>query len=568
MKITVEALGDLMDYERITGVHPLDSPKMEKGDIPKFIQCPAFVRAQQRAERSMERYETRVTQLKERLQESSAQIDSLDKDLEQWSSRLGQGVGWIDRQGDDAEKFNRNVARHNDAVDQVRRIRERREDAANRHNDLVGQHKDAVEEAREKLGELTDEALSEIDRDIVACLDKCMVTATRLSEREDSDHLTAALETCFLGLKAYHVFEEHIDSNAERQEARKKIAEINDLFLELSGNLDVRNTLAGLYRSNSRVVEKNSALYSQIVQALEGVDQRELDSMTQSIQETLGERVGTSFRYEGVIDPIELGAIVDQMHKAIDAIETNMTTANELFGSTQEMTDIAVNTHQTVQTLLAAMKGNVEEVRDALLVTRHFACDMIDEAVIDSFYSRELRPIATGVRQFLVEQIGEEEIAALVAASDDRYLISGAEGAIEKSNLLRLQNQRERVDGHLSISSGSTQELRQHISRADEVPKRNAAQFRSSTSTLYALSWCPVFGFIPALMLNKKIESFAAAFRSNNQVYQELGSEIIAKNEKLRRINAKLVINYPASMILAQARKRLESYMGSSSRSQ
>ena len=55
---------------------------MEKGDIPKFIQCPAFVRAQQRAERSMERYETRVTQLKERLQESSAQIDSLDKDLE------------------------------------------------------------------------------------------------------------------------------------------------------------------------------------------------------------------------------------------------------------------------------------------------------------------------------------------------------------------------------------------------------------------------------------------------------------------------------------------------------
>ena len=178
MKITVEALGDLMDYERITGVHPLDSPKMEKGDIPKFIQCPAFVRAQQRAERSMERYETRVTQLKERLQESSAQIDSLDKDLEQWSSRLGQGVGWIDRQGDDAEKFNRNVARHNDAVDQVRRIRERREDAANRHNDLVGQHKDAVEEAREKLGELTDEALSEIDRDIVACLDKCVVTAT------------------------------------------------------------------------------------------------------------------------------------------------------------------------------------------------------------------------------------------------------------------------------------------------------------------------------------------------------------------------------------------------------
>ena len=119
MKITVEALGDLMDYERITGVHPLDSPKMEKGDIPKFIQCPAFVRAQQRAERSMERYETRVTQLKERLQESSAQIDSLDKDLEQWSSRLGQGVGWIDRQVDDAEKFNRNVARHNDAVDQV-----------------------------------------------------------------------------------------------------------------------------------------------------------------------------------------------------------------------------------------------------------------------------------------------------------------------------------------------------------------------------------------------------------------------------------------------------------------
>ena len=109
MKLTVEALGNLMDYEKVSGIFPLEPPKIEKGDIPAFILCPAFGRAQERLERSMERYNSRAEQLEERLQQSEAQIASLDKDLEDWSSRLGRGTGWIDRQTDDAETFNRNV---------------------------------------------------------------------------------------------------------------------------------------------------------------------------------------------------------------------------------------------------------------------------------------------------------------------------------------------------------------------------------------------------------------------------------------------------------------------------
>ena len=418
------------------------------------------------------------------------------------------------------------------------------------------------------MAELTDEALSEIDKDIVASLEKCGLAAIRLSEHEEPDHLTAALETCFLALKVHHAFEEHIDGNGERQEARNQVAEISKLYLELSGNTEVLDTLVYLYRKNSGLVESNSSLLCQIVRALEAVDQSELDSMTKSIQGALAERVKTSFNYEGIIDPRALGAVVDEMQDSIHAIETNITESNELYGSTQQKADFAVNTHQTVQTLLTEMKTNVEEVRDDLFTTRHFACDMIDEAVIGGFYSRELRPIALNTRQYIVGHIGEEQVTAILTEGDDRYLTGRAEAVIAKSDLLRLQAQRERVDGHLSDSSGWIQEVNQHLSNAGQVPQRNADQFRSSASTFHVLSYCPLFGFIFALMFLKKVKAFAAAFESGHQIYEDLGTEMIVKTEKLRKLNAKLVINYPASMVLAQAAKQLGSYIGSSGPSQ
>jgi len=523
MKRTKEALADLMIYEMVIGIPPLEPPRIEKGDIPNFIACPSFERAQGRAKRSMERYNLRVEQMKERTQDSKAQIDSLDNDLEQWSSRLGKGTGWIDRQTD-VDSYNRNIERHNDAVNQVRRLRERRQDAVNRYDDLVLQRNDAVEEARAKLAELTDEALSEIDKDIVACLEKCVQAVTRLSEQEDTDDIAAALETCFIALKIHHSFEEHIDNNAERKEVRLKCSEINKLFLELCGNADVLNALADLFRRNSYLIEENSTIYSQIHLAIEGVDQNGLDSMTQSIQQELGKSVKSLFNYTDIIDPDQLAGIVGEMNQSIDAIETNIARSKELSQSTQVLAEEAVATHRTIQTLLSTMKANVDLRREDLFFKRHFACDIIDEAVIDGFYSRELRPAATAVREFLAEQIGQEQIDTLVTVDEDRYSIQKAEAIIEESNLLRLQAQREQVDGHVGKSNGLIQDVQQHIESAAQVPKRNADQFRSSTSTLYVMSCIPVFGWIFALALRDKFDRFSAAFKSSNQVYWELGT--------------------------------------------
>lgn len=567
MKRTKEALADLMNYEMVIGLRPLEPPRIEKEDIPNFIFCPAFEKAQGRAERSMERYNLRVEQMKERTRDSAAQIDSLDDSLEVWSSKLGKGTGWIDRQTD-VDSYNRNVERHNDAVDQVRRIRERRQDAINRHDDLVLQLNDAIEEARAKFAELTEEALSEIDKDIVACLEKCVQTVTRLSENEDVDDLAAALEMCFIALKAHNSFEEHIDGNAERQEARDKIAEIDKLFLELCENTGVRNALASLFRRNLDLIEKNSLVCSQINEAVEAIDQNGLDSMTQSVQQELGTSVKTLFTYNDIIDPNQLAAIVDEMNQSVDVIETNIAKTKELSQSTQITAEEAVGAHQTAQTLLSTMRDNVELIHEDLFFKGHFACDMIDEAVIDGFYGRELRPGVTSVRGFLAEQIGEDQMETLVIEDEDRYSIGKAEAIIEESNLLRLQTQREQVDGHVENSNGLIRDVKQHIENAAQVPQRNSDKFRSSTSILYAMSCIPFFGFVFALALRNKFDSFSLAFKSSNQVYWELGTEIVEKTEKYQKINKVIVINYITALILAQAGKQLQEYRASSGLSQ
>lgn len=283
--------------------------------------------------------------------------------------------------------------------------------------------------------------------------------------------------------------------------------------------------------------------------------------MTRSVQQALVQRTKTDFSYAGIIDPGRLGSVVDAMTKSVAEIESGMTSTKGVFQSSQAMADAVTNAHQTAQTLLAAMKTNVEDVQDGLFAKGHFACEMIDEAVIDNFYARDLRPGVTAVRVYLVEQLGEQQVDTLVMEDEDRYLGRKAAMAIEKANLLRLNAQRGLVDGRLSASARSMQALREDINKAGHVPQTNANQFRSSASTLYALSCVPVLGLVPALMLRSKIETFAPAFQSTNQVYRQLGSEILVKNEKMRKVNTMMGINYVTGMVLSQAGKRLQSYM-------
>jgi glutaredoxin 2 len=528
MKRTQEALGNLVNYKVVSGIRPLEPPKIEKKDIPQFILCQNFDKAMQKVERTMERYDNKVNELQARLQQSQNDIEAQKETLK----RVDPGQGYfVDRRDPQA------VARYNDRLEQARRLTERINDAIDKHQDLIARHNDAVREAEEKLEELTQEAKLVIDDDIVAFLDKCTQTATKLSGSENSEDLVAAIETSFIGLKISNSFEEHIEGNVARKDARERVSEISNLFAKLCANEEARNYLADLFRRNAYLIEKNAELYSQVAEVIEGVDQKELSSMTGSLQQALGEEFKTDFKYEGIIDPSKLEAVVVDIHKTIDAINANIAKVKELNDSTKATAEAGVNAHKNAESLLANMNTNVEAMRDDLLFKGHFACDMLDEAVIEDFYHKDLRPAGTALREHLVSLIGEEQIDALVMEKEDRYSIGKAETAIKRADLLRLQSQRDKVHGHIGKLSDMIKKAEADIQKAGEVPRKNADEFRSSASTLYVLSHFPVFGFAFALGILGKIKKFAPGFSSTNEIYRKLGAETLAKNKTMQTVS-------------------------------
>ena len=586
MKRTQEALKNVVNYDAVTGISPLEPPAVKKVDIPKFIVCPKFDRASQRIDRTMERYNNKVNDFQERLQQSNNEVDAMERELKGWEKKTS---GYVDNTSANA------VTRHNDAVDQSRRLRDRISDAIGRHNDFLERYKDAVRDAEEKLDELTQEALLVIDDDIVTVLDKCSQTAERLSDSENSYDALAALDSCFMALKVFRSFEEHMDGNVAREEARKKYSEISKLFAELCDKEDIRNSLADIFRRNIYLIEKNEEIYTQLLKVIEEVDQKTLDEMTQSYQRTFAEKFVTDFEYKGIIDPSELASIIAEIHKTIGAIKANFGKVQDIDEPTQSTAEAGVNAYRNAESLIETMKSNVEEMRDDLFFERHFACDMVEESVMEGFYEEDIRSSVTALRKQLSKLIGEEQIDTVVMEQEDRYSLEKAKKSIGQADLLRLQAKRDQVEGYTKKLSGMIADAEADIQEAELVPAKNANKFRSAASTFYILSCIPFIGFAFALNMLKKIEEFAPGFSSTNEIYRNLGTEIASKNKTIMAVNlflgvvlgivgiivclalkvgsgvgfrivfpgAILVLYVITWMILANADKSLQSYMTS-----
>jgi len=526
---TQEALGDLVNYEAVSKIRPLEPPTVEKEDIPKFILCQNFDKAMQKVERTMERYNSKVNELQARLQQSEAEIVGMQKSHKDVHPGRGTFVNESNPQA---------VQKYNNRLKQAQRIAGKISDASDKRDDLVEKRDDAVREAEERLEELTEEARHVIDEDIVVVLDKCVQSATKLSDSENSEDLVAAFEVGFIGLKIFNSFGERIEGSVPRKEARERVSEINELCTGLCENEETRNYLADLFRRNTYLIEKNADLYSQVVEVIEGVDKEELSSMTQPLQQVIEKKFNAVFKYEGIIDPSKLEAVTVDIHKTIDAINANVDKVKEVNESTQATAEAAVNAHQNAESALATMKTNLEEMREDLLFKGHFVCDMVDEAVIEDFYHRDnLRPAGAALREHLVSLIGEEQIDALVMEEEDRYSIEKAEAAIKQADLTRLQAQRDRVDGRIKELSDMIKDREADIQKAGEVPRKNADAFRSSTSPLYILACFPVLGFAFALGILGKIKKFAPGFMSANEVYQKLCTDISAKTKTIQMVN-------------------------------
>jgi hypothetical protein len=548
MKRAADELGNLVNYEQLATVRVLEPPKVAKNEIPNFILCQNFEKAKRKIDQTMERYNRKVDESKEKVEGLAAQVEEL-------TLEIGYNTGDISRPGlgrligggtlrstkpgmlDNAEEHNKKAAKYNAILEVVRRLSDKKDAAVERHNEAVEKHNEFIEEAREKLEELTNEAVVVIDDDIVAGLDKCTKIAGKLAGSQNSEDLLGAAEVCFIALKIYHLFEGEIEGNSQRAEAKNRVAEVNKLLGEICASDLLGNHVADVYRRNTYLAEKNAELYGQVMKVIGAVNRVELDQGTRAIAGLLGQNVETSFTYEGVVDPSELDAILAKIKDTVGALNSGRAKLRELAASTKASADAAVTAHEGAEALLSSMKTNVQGMNnDLLLVPGHFLFEMMDEAVIDDFYHRELRPIVGGRRKQLVATIGEEQVDALVAKNDDRYSLRKAEAAIKQADLLRLRSEREKIDGHVKKVSESIAACEADLAKAQEVPRRNADAFRAGLSGKYILSCLPGIGVLFAFGILGKVKAFEAGFKSTNQIYRDLATEVFAKNRTMTTV--------------------------------
>jgi septal ring factor EnvC (AmiA/AmiB activator) len=544
MKRTIEEVGSLINYDKINQIKVLAPPTLAKEDIPGIITCQNFEKAKRKIEQTMERYNQKVGVQKQKVAELEEQIAHLTKEIKKRTegSFLGDMMGSTlsgAKPGmfDSAEKHNEKAQKYNAILEVVRRLEDQRQKVIDKHTDAVEKHNEAIEEANEKLEGLTSEAMAVIDDDIVAVLDKCTKVSERLSNTPNSQDWLAALEVAFIELKLYHVLEGHIDGNTQRKECKERVGEIHGLFGRLCVSEHAANHLADLFRRNIYLITKNAELCGQVRNVLAGVDQKVLDAQVSSLGQILGENFVTQFDYEGTVDPSAVDAIINKMKDSIASIRRNIAKATEFAASTKPLAEAATNADQGARAFFGTMKSNLEGMSTELLTPGHFACEMVNEAVIDDFYHRDLRPGVVALRQQLVAAIKEEHLDALLAADQDRYSIAKAEAAIQQAKLARLQTERVKIDGHVRKLTGAIAELESHIGKADNVPQANADAFRADSSTKYMLACIPFIGVFIAFGILGKIKSFEAAFKSTNRIYRDLATEVLAKNAQMMTVS-------------------------------
>ena len=144
MMLTQDSLGNLVNYEAVSGIRPLQPPTLEKKDIPTFILCQNFDKAMQKVERTMERYNRKVNDLQARLEQSTTDIDRQKETL----AEVNPGGGlFVNRKDPEA------VTKYNDRLDQARRLTERINDAVDKHDDLIERHNEAVRACLKRMSE-------------------------------------------------------------------------------------------------------------------------------------------------------------------------------------------------------------------------------------------------------------------------------------------------------------------------------------------------------------------------------------------------------------------------------
>ena len=543
MSQTEACLKDLIEYAAISRINPLEPPSIKKEEIPNLIHCHNFARALEKRDRMMERYHQKVSTQRQKVDELEVEIAHLSREIKKRTdgSLIGNLMGktlssnkpgWFDN----AEEHNKKVDKYNAILEVVRRLQDQQERVAYRRDDAVEKHNEAVEEAKEKLEELTAEALLVIDDDVVAVMDKTSKVALKLANSQNTPDLFAAIEVCYLQLKLNLVLEDHIEGNNQRREFKDRLLEAGKLLVDLCARQEAIKHVADLFQRNARVIADNQRLNAEVVNIIRSFDVSSMDKYVVALRQLFAASFTTEFAYQHLIDPSELNQVVMDIRVAIDNLRNHATKVNNTFGLAKPAAEQGIATQQAVKSLFAEMKNNNQRLANEALHNEHFACEMLNPAVIDDFYSREVKPAVTVLRDNVAGSIGKAEFEALIHNDADRYFIKRTETVIEKANLLRLQVEIDKVDSYLKHISGRIDAAEEDIERINEVPREKTEQFRKKASTAYTLSCFPWLGVGFALSLLLKVKAFAAAFKSSNEIYRELGTELLQKTATMKKV--------------------------------
>jgi len=523
-----EEIGQLFDYNKLSAIHPLRMPKIEKKDIPSFINCPKYEKAKNNLNQKMERYQAKVDRLADDIQQLENKIEDMRREQQRWKSQASTFL--LDREDVRA------VERQNHAADMFNSYIDKISSANEKRDDLIDKHTEAVEEAQEKLQELQQEALAVIDEDIVAVLDRCTKIVEKMSGSQNTEDLFEAIDICLIELRIYAMFEDLIEDNDARKDCRERIAEVNQMFSTLCANDHILKYLVDLYQRNLKLVQTNAEIFKQEEQVLASVDQAQLTTLKQPIDTVLTEQINTTFEYKGIVDPAQLDEIIGNINKTVVALNQNIVKAKAAVTAAGDFAKTGVSTDQEAKTLLSSMKSNVEEMKNDIISQDHFSVLLLDEALIDDFYQKDGRSAVTALRKNLIGTIGEENLDSLVKGEMDRFSLEKAENAIKQANLLKLQAAIDKIPAHIKKMEELIASANSDIQEAGKVPQQNADALSAELGKKYITACFPLFGWISAIGILGRVKAFKSAFCSTNQIYQNLANALLTKNNKMTKI--------------------------------
>ena len=540
MKKSAEKIGQLLNYDKLSGISLLGLPNVEKKDVPNYIQCPKYEKAMGKLDSKMERYTTKVNRLTNDLRQMKRNIEELEFEHRIWKGHASTFL--LDRTDVRA------VEKQNNAADKANYLLDKIQSATEKHDELIDKIKEAEEEAKEALEELTLEALHVIDGDIAMVVSRLEGIASNFANSNDADDLLAAIDVCTIGLRVYAMFDDLIEDNSARKECKEGIEKVNKTFSTLCTKDGIQNYMADIYRRNLGLVKKNAVVTRQIDEMLASVDQKQLEAHFKSIDAVLAVKADTKFDYSSVIDPTEIDKIVTKIKGAINSLKRNIEKA-KAFQAVEtpaiKLANAGVNADQQAKSLWASMKSNVDAL-DGPLTQNHFAVQIIDEAVIEDFYQKDLRVAVTALRQHIVNSIGEANFESVLKGGDDRFSLKKGRDAIDKANLTRLQSALDKIPRYIRELTEQITNAESDINNANEVPKQNADALSTELGSKYGIACIPIIGFIAAIGIHGRVKTFEPAFRSTNQIYKDLGDALLEKNKKMNIVT--LIINLILSL--------------------